>query len=129
MDLRIAAGSILVVEDDWLIADQIETLVVAAGYKVIGPTGHPAEAIELAAREQIAAALLDIELSRGDQSYPVAEALMARGVPFAFVSSLCRRKIDLDFPIRGKYRKTFPSAGPRFGTFQVDWRPACKQGL
>jgi CheY-like chemotaxis protein len=103
---RLSAGApILIVEDEWFIAAHIADLIVAAGYRVLGPSGHLAEAVELASREKIAAALLDIQLSGDDQVYPVAEALMARDIPFAFISSRPRQEIDpayRDLPRLGK---------------------------
>lgn len=85
---------ILVVEDDLLIATEITSFLVAAGYQVVGPTGHLGEAIELAATKSIVAALLDISLSDGDQVYPVAEELMAIDIPFAFISARALEEID-----------------------------------
>jgi DNA-binding response OmpR family regulator len=105
MGQRTSGAHILLVEDSWIVASQIEAVVLEAGYCVVGPTGHLAEAIEMASTERIAAALLDIELIGGEQAYPVAEALMARGIPFAFISSRLRREIDpvyRDLPSIGK---------------------------
>ena len=99
MGQRTSATLILIVEDDWVIASQIEALLLDAGYKVVGPTGHLADAIEMALKEPITAALLDIELTRGDLVYPVAEALMGREIPFAFISS--RPQLEIDPVYRG----------------------------
>lgn len=85
---------ILVVEDDLLVATEIASFLVAAGYQVVGPTGHLEEAIEFVASKPIAAALLDISLSDGDQVYPVAEELMAGDIPFAFISGRAFEEID-----------------------------------
>jgi hypothetical protein len=38
--------------------------------------------------------LLDIELRGGEQAYPSAEALKARDIPFALISSLPWQEID-----------------------------------
>jgi DNA-binding response OmpR family regulator len=94
MSGRVPGALILIVEDEWMIASLIEEFVVKAGYRVVGPAAYLSEAVELASREPIAAALLDIELSGGEQAYPVAEALMARDIPFAFISSQPRQEID-----------------------------------
>lgn len=42
--------------------------------------------MELVGREPIGIGLLDLNLSLGETGYPVADALAARGVPFAFVT-------------------------------------------
>jgi DNA-binding response OmpR family regulator len=94
MNEQNTVGAILVVEDEWMVASEIESLILSAGYQVAGPAADLERALELASKEPIAAALLDIELSGGDQVYPVAEALMARDIPFAFISSRPRDEID-----------------------------------
>jgi DNA-binding response OmpR family regulator len=96
---------ILVVEDDWMVASLITETIVDAGYQVVGPTAHLDQALELASKEEIVAALLDIELAGGEQSYSVAEVLMGREVPFAFLSARPRLEIDpafRDLPHIGK---------------------------
>lgn len=100
-------AAVLVVEDDWMIAEEIESVLVAAGYDVVGPTGHLDEAIGLASGEPITAALLDIQLIGGDLVYPVAESLMAREIPFAFITSRAARDIDPVFRYLPRLSKPF----------------------
>jgi CheY-like chemotaxis protein len=73
---------VLVVEDEYFIADDIATAVRRLGGEVIGPVGTCGEAIDLLRRTpSVDAAVLDVNL-RGEMIFPVAEALQARGVPF-----------------------------------------------
>jgi len=78
-------ASVLIVEDEWLIADDYACLLREAGHAVVGPCATVREAISLVEDTAIEAALLDIEL-RGEKSFPVAERLLARNIPFAFLS-------------------------------------------
>jgi CheY-like chemotaxis protein len=48
---------------------------------MVGPAARISRALELVATETFEAALLDINLD-GEMSWPVAEALRARGIPF-----------------------------------------------
>lgn len=84
----LADRRILVVEDEFLIADELCRSLENAGAVVIGPAKSVDLALDLiTAENDIDAALLDVKLS-GEVVYPVAEALVVRSVPFVFTSSL-----------------------------------------
>lgn len=85
-DAAISKPKILVVEDDLLIAWELEEIVLAAGYDVVGPVARIDEAMALARDAQIDAALLDIGLG-DDEVFPAAMLLKARGIPFAFTTA------------------------------------------
>ena len=77
---------ILVVEDEYLLADDLSHALTSAGAEVLGPVPSVAEATRMiAAAARIDAAVLDVNL-RGDMIFPVADALSERGVPFAFAT-------------------------------------------
>jgi DNA-binding LytR/AlgR family response regulator len=77
---------ILVVEDEYLIADEMRAALIAAGAEVLGPVPNVEAATALiSAEHRINGALLDINLG-GTMVFDVADALAARGVPFAFVT-------------------------------------------
>lgn len=78
-----AGRKVLVVEDEALIAAQLEAVLREAGCTVIGPAANPRDAIELIERERPDVAVLDVNLN-GERSDGVADALAARGVPFLF---------------------------------------------
>src|SRR3954465_12621861 len=65
---------ILVVEDEALIAMDLERIVRNAGGGVVGPGGGAEEVLRLAAEGRPDAAILDIELADG-HSFAVADAL------------------------------------------------------
>jgi CheY-like chemotaxis protein len=81
----LTACSILVVEDEYIIAEGIVDALERAGASVIGPVPSLAEAMALVLADGIDGAVLDINL-RGELVYPVANALLERGVPFLFAT-------------------------------------------
>ncbi|MFC7520444.1 response regulator [Xanthomonas populi] len=81
---------ILVVEDDYLLAESLNDLLMDAGVRVVGPVGNVPDALSLVTSgEAIDGALLDVNV-RGQPVFPVADALLERGVPFSFCSGYDR---------------------------------------
>jgi CheY-like chemotaxis protein len=77
---------VLVLEDETIVLLMIEDMLDELGCKVIGPAASVPDALALAEAGGFDAALLDLNLGRGETSYPVADLLAARQVPFAFVT-------------------------------------------
>ena len=80
-----AGCRVLVVEDDMLIAVAIEEVLHALDCQVVGPVASLEKALKLAQGETFDVAILDVTI-RGGKIYPVAELLLARGIPFVFAS-------------------------------------------
>jgi CheY-like chemotaxis protein len=80
-----ATHRILVVEDEYLIRMLLEDMLADLGYEVVGAVGTIAEATDLANKADFQCAILDVNLA-GQEIYPVADILAARGVPFIFVT-------------------------------------------
>jgi len=76
---------VLVVEDDFDVAEALRLVLATAGAEVIGPVSTVEAACELAKAQPLDAAVLDIALSPGT-SAPVARTLLYRGCPFVFVT-------------------------------------------
>jgi CheY-like chemotaxis protein len=77
---------VLVVEDEMLVAMLLEDMLADLGCTVVGPAARVEQAlamIETAA--SLDAAVLDVNIN-GQKSYPVADALVAGGVPFVFAT-------------------------------------------
>jgi CheY-like chemotaxis protein len=73
---------VLVVEDEFIIADEIAAMIESGGHRVVGPVGTVDEAIaRLAQGDEPDAAVIDANL-RGVSSAPVAERLRELQVPF-----------------------------------------------
>jgi DNA-binding response OmpR family regulator len=73
----------LVVEDEPVVALELETLLTEEGAQVIGPATNVEEGLRLVQNEAITSALLDVRLGR-ETVAPVAKALQRRGIPFVF---------------------------------------------
>ena len=76
---------ILLVEDEALVAMLLEDMIQELGFEVVGPALRLERAAELVDSEVFDAAILDVNLG-GCRSYPIAERLVAKGVPFAFAT-------------------------------------------
>lgn len=76
---------VLVVEDQMPIVLVIEDVLLDLGVEVIGPASRLEVAIRLARELAIDAAILDVNI-RGGNSYPVADILERRRIPFIFYS-------------------------------------------
>jgi DNA-binding response OmpR family regulator len=72
-----------VVEDDFLILIELETVLSEAGAQIAGACRTVTEALALAREQEFDAALLDLRVGR-EAITPVARCLVERGVPFAF---------------------------------------------
>jgi nitrogen-specific signal transduction histidine kinase len=95
---RTLAGlRVLVVEDESLIGMLAEDLLEQLGCRMIGLVSSLGKALEMAKSPDIDFALLDVDIG-GEPVYPVALALQARNVPFAFMSGYG----GLDGPWRGR---------------------------
>jgi two-component SAPR family response regulator len=72
---------VMIVEDELLVAMELESLLEEQGCAVVGPAPTVDRALALLDRERPDAAILDINLD-GQTAIPVAAALKARGIPF-----------------------------------------------
>ena len=83
---------ILVVEDEAMIALDLEATLTSAGASVIGPLAQVADAIEALQDEDPDAALLDVNVG-GQRVYPVVAILQARGIPFVFLTGYAEQML------------------------------------
>lgn len=84
---------ILVVEDEMTIALTVEDMLVAMGHEVVGLAMRLPQALKLATEAAIDFAILDVNLD-GRMSFPVADVLRARGVPYMFATGYGSPGID-----------------------------------
>ena len=90
---------VLVVEDEVIIAMVIEDTLLELGVEIVGPVESLDAALRLAREASIDAAVLDVNI-RGGNSYPVADVLDERGIPFV----LCSGHGDLALGERHRHR-------------------------
>jgi DNA-binding NarL/FixJ family response regulator len=74
-----------VVEDQYLVAEEMTRMVRGLGGEVVGPIARAEPALEVLASEPVDLALLDINLGATDV-YPLARELLRRKVPFFFAT-------------------------------------------
>ena len=102
---RAAEGTILVVDDEWLIAEDVRLRLRRLGYARVELAHSLSRAITALQNSRPAAALVDLEL-QGVLTFEVTDALMQWGVPFAVMT--------------GHLREMFPE---RLGHFPVLEKP------
>lgn len=83
--MTMAGKRILIVEDEPIVAMCLEDALEALGCVPVGPVSRLEDGLMLARSETLDAAILDINLG-GERSYPIAEALREREIPFVFAS-------------------------------------------
>lgn len=88
---------VLVVEDDYFIAQDTCNTLIKLGAQAIGPVASVDAALSIArSRHDIDAAVLDINL-RGVAIFPFADVLRAARVPFVFATGYDRSVIPSRF--------------------------------
>ena len=77
---------VLVVEDEYFLADDIVQILKEMGARIVGPVGELEEATKLVNGDiAIDAAVVDVNL-RSELAFPLARILRARKVPFVFTT-------------------------------------------
>lgn len=79
------APRVLVVEDEPLIAMLVQEWLEELNCEVVGPAASVTGALELIAGVKLDGAVLDVSLGK-EESFPIADELRKRGVPFAFAT-------------------------------------------
>ena len=88
---------ILVVEDEYYLADDISRALRSAGADVAGPVGDLEDALPILNGEGVLdGAVLDVNI-RNDMVFPLAQELRARQVPFVFTTGYDRVSIAPQF--------------------------------
>ncbi|MDB5615408.1 MAG: response regulator [Devosia sp.] len=87
--------SVLIVEDEWLIASDYVSIIRRAGHVVVGPAATGAAAIRLIDTAEVQVALLDYQLAN-ETSAAVAIQLRDRKIPFAFLTGHSQKDIASD---------------------------------
>jgi CheY-like chemotaxis protein len=80
---RFSGRRALLVEDEPIVAWLLKDMLVDLGCSVVGPAADVNQALAMIDAQSIDVAVLDVNL-RGQMSYPIADVLVARGVPFVF---------------------------------------------
>lgn len=104
MSNQLSGRRVLVVEDEMMVSWMLEDMLAELGCEVVGPAAWVGQALAIVDAETIDLAVLDVNLN-GQKSFPVADALVARGVPFVFSTGYNNDGIPdtyKDFPMMQK---------------------------
>jgi DNA-binding response OmpR family regulator len=100
---------VLIVEDEPLVAEDLRTVLVDAGFEIAGVASRVGKALSLIENVGCEAAIVDANLA-GTSAGPVAAALSARGLPFVVLSGYTREQLQNEFSggsfIQKPYRLT-----------------------
>lgn len=77
---------VLIVEDEPLIAMMLEDFLDALDRRVAGSADSVATALSRLGEGGVDAAILDVNLRGGETSWPIADALAERGIPFVLAT-------------------------------------------
>ena len=97
---------ILIVEDEMLVAMNIEDMLLDLGHEVAGLAGRLDAALQLAREAEFDLAMLDVNLA-GEASFPVAEVLAERQIPFVFATGYGVRGVAEAYRDRPILQKPF----------------------
>lgn len=98
VDTRIvlAGGSIMLVEDEAIVALAVNDALTDMGFSVVGPFSRISDACRALRDNQVDAAILDINLA-GETVYSLAEMLTSRKIPFVFATGYGAESIEARF--------------------------------
>lgn len=97
---------VLLVEDEYYIADDICRALESCGADVVGPVPSLEKALPLAAGERLTCAVLDINL-RGESGFEVARTLRRRRVPFIYSTGYITSVVPKDLEGGAHLEKPF----------------------
>ena len=89
MTKNLIGKRVLIVEDNPVLAYDLQDLVSDIGVEPVGPALDLSTALQLARESALDAALLDVDLG-GEYVWPLARELKEKQIPFAFISAECR---------------------------------------
>src|SRR5476649_920932 len=96
MNSSFSGRRVLLVEDEMIVAWLLTEMLADLGFTVVGPAVSVNQALAMIDAEAIDMAVLDVNLN-GQMSYPIADALAARGVPFVFSTGYDRDRLPDDY--------------------------------
>ena len=95
MQKSLKGRRILVVEDEFLIAMEVEDILRGLGAEVVGPFGRLEPALGAVQKEILDGAVLDVRLD-GETSEQVAAELVSRGIPVLLTTGYESEQLPMD---------------------------------
>lgn len=105
----LAGCRVLIVEDRYLVADDLGRLLAQNGAEIVAVAADIGRATELAATGAFDLAVLDVDL-RGQDVFGVAAILEGRSIPFLFVTGYPRAHLPEGYRARPIVTKPFSEA-------------------
>ena len=105
-----ATQTLMIVEDEVLVAMQLRDELEDAGYKVLDLTDRHAEALEVARAEKPDLALVNIRLAGGDDGIELAKQLKVLDIPVLLISGQVSRASSAKTVAIGSLPKPYDSA-------------------
>jgi FixJ family two-component response regulator len=87
---------VLVVEDEFYLAKDVQQTLKSAGASIMGPFARKAEVLSALEQERPHCAIIDVNLG-GGVNFDLADRLRERGVPFLFFTGYDREVIPPRF--------------------------------
>src|SRR6185436_2638385 len=100
---------VLVVEDELLIGDLLEGMIADLGHEVVAVVPRVEDALAVIANDALDFAIVDVRL-QGDMALAVADALLAKRVPFVFATGLGESNLPESYRKLPLLRKPFTKA-------------------
>ncbi len=98
---------VLVVEDEYLLAEDLRMTLERYGAEVLGPVPSVGEAMaSIADHPELDGAVLDMNL-RGNMVFPVADMLVARGITFFFTTGYMTSAVPERYAGVTRFEKPF----------------------
>ncbi|MCH8685853.1 response regulator [Pedomonas mirosovicensis] len=116
---RLQGKTVLLVEDEPIVAMLVEDMLAGLGVGIIGPAARLEEAISMAQNENFDAAVLDVKLG-GQNSVAVATVLQQRAIPYILATGF-------DSPTSPDYGRDVPVLNKPY--LQDDLERALEQAL
>jgi CheY-like chemotaxis protein len=109
MSSGLSGRRVLVVEDEVMVSWVLEDMLAELGCEVVGPAARVSQALAMVEAETVDLAVLDVNLN-GQKSFPVADALVARGVPFVFSTGYNKDSIPDTYKVFPIMQKPYDQA-------------------
>ncbi|WP_244488056.1 response regulator [Aureimonas sp. Leaf454] len=106
---RLRGIKVFVVEDESLVAMQLEDMLLDFGCDLVGLAMRVGRAMEMLAKvAEVDIAILDVNIG-GDKVYPVADALRARAIPIIFATGYGRAGVEPEWQSYDILQKPYTS--------------------
>ncbi|OKO83090.1 response regulator [Bradyrhizobium sp. AS23.2] len=105
-DNKLNGCRVLIVEDEYFLANDLEEALKSHGASIVGPFGDFDAAYRRAARDHFDVAIIDINL-HAKTAYPIADELMRQRIPFVFYTGYDSNVIPVRFAGVKLWQKPF----------------------